>query len=139
MAFTHTTRRIGTAHLLLPRADALRLDLRRVYAQRGSERLTAAGAETAHRRAAPLGLSGRAASRSLHRHQHRDSAAHQALLPARFGHHLSAGRYSPLRAAAPPGDYYLIVSRLIPYKRIDLAIEAFNRLGLPLVIAGIGT
>jgi glycosyltransferase involved in cell wall biosynthesis len=36
------------------------------------------------------------------------------------------------------GDYYLIVSRLIPYKRIDLAIEAFNRLGLPLVIAGSG-
>jgi glycosyltransferase involved in cell wall biosynthesis len=36
------------------------------------------------------------------------------------------------------GDYYLIVSRLIPYKRIDLAIEAFNQLGLPLVIAGVG-
>jgi len=36
------------------------------------------------------------------------------------------------------GDYYLIVSRLIPYKRLDLAIEAFNRLGLPLVIAGVG-
>jgi glycosyltransferase involved in cell wall biosynthesis len=36
------------------------------------------------------------------------------------------------------GDYYLIVSRLIPYKRIDLAIEVFNRLGLPLVIAGAG-
>jgi glycosyltransferase involved in cell wall biosynthesis len=44
------------------------------------------------------------------------------------------------RFAAQPrhGDYYLIVSRLIPYKRIDLAIEAFNRLGLPLVIAGSG-
>jgi len=28
----------------------------------------------------------------------------------------------------PIGDYYLIVSRLIPYKRIDLAIQAFNRL-----------
>lgn len=26
------------------------------------------------------------------------------------------------------GDYYLIVSRLIPYKRIDLAIQAFNHL-----------
>ncbi len=25
-------------------------------------------------------------------------------------------------------DYYLIVSRLIPYKRIDLAVQAFNRL-----------
>ena len=36
------------------------------------------------------------------------------------------------------GDYFLIVSRLIPYKRIDMAVEAFNRLGLPLVIAGDG-
>jgi glycosyltransferase involved in cell wall biosynthesis len=35
-------------------------------------------------------------------------------------------------------DYYLIVSRLIPYKRIDLAVQAFNRLALPLVIAGDG-
>jgi glycosyltransferase involved in cell wall biosynthesis len=44
-------------------------------------------------------------------------------------------RYQP---QTKPGDYFLIVSRLIPYKRIDLAIEAFNRLGLPLVIAGDG-
>jgi len=36
-------------------------------------------------------------------------------------------------------DYYLIVSRLVPYKKIDLAIEAFNELGLPLVIVGIGS
>ncbi|HYP19173.1 MAG TPA: glycosyltransferase [Chloroflexia bacterium] len=36
------------------------------------------------------------------------------------------------------GDYFLIVSRLIPYKRVDLAIEAFNRLGLPLVVVGSG-
>ncbi|EPY07916.1 glycosyl transferase group 1 [Paenibacillus alvei TS-15] len=35
-------------------------------------------------------------------------------------------------------DYYLIVSRLIPYKRIDLVIEAFNKLGWPLVIIGDG-
>lgn len=28
----------------------------------------------------------------------------------------------------PINDYYLIVSRLIPYKRIDLAVQAFNRL-----------
>ncbi len=44
-------------------------------------------------------------------------------------------RFAPQRQR---GDYYLMVSRLIPYKRIDLAIEAFNRLGLPLVIAGGG-
>ena len=35
-------------------------------------------------------------------------------------------------------DYFLIVSRLIPYKRIDLAVEAFNEVGLPLVIVGDG-
>jgi glycosyltransferase involved in cell wall biosynthesis len=34
--------------------------------------------------------------------------------------------------------FYLIVSRLLPYKRIDLAIEAFGQLGLPLLIAGDG-
>lgn len=36
------------------------------------------------------------------------------------------------------GDYYLVVSRLIPYKRVDLAVRAFNELGLPLVVAGDG-
>ena len=35
-------------------------------------------------------------------------------------------------------DFYLIVSRLLPYKRIDLAIEAFAKLNAPLVIAGAG-
>jgi glycosyltransferase involved in cell wall biosynthesis len=35
-------------------------------------------------------------------------------------------------------DYFLIVSRLIPYKRIDLAVEAFNMSGLPLKIVGDG-
>ncbi len=35
-------------------------------------------------------------------------------------------------------DYFLVVSRLIPYKRIDLVVESFNRLGLPLVIIGDG-
>ena len=36
------------------------------------------------------------------------------------------------------GDYYLIVSRLAPYKRIDIAVQAFNDLGLPLKIVGAG-
>ena len=35
-------------------------------------------------------------------------------------------------------DYYLIVSRLIPYKRIDLAVDAFSRLGIPLKVVGSG-
>ena len=36
------------------------------------------------------------------------------------------------------GDYFLMVGRLISYKRHDIAIEAFNRLGLPLKIIGRG-
>ena len=40
---------------------------------------------------------------------------------------------------AEPKDYYLIVSRLSPYKKIDLAISAFNKLGKKLVIAGEGS
>lgn len=35
-------------------------------------------------------------------------------------------------------DYYLVVSRLAPYKRIDLAIQAAAELGLRLKIAGAG-
>ncbi len=35
-------------------------------------------------------------------------------------------------------NFYLIVSALAPYKRIDLAIEAFNRLGYPLKVIGNG-
>lgn len=35
--------------------------------------------------------------------------------------------------------YFLIVSRLVPYKRIDIAVEAFNKLGLPLKIVGKGS
>jgi len=36
------------------------------------------------------------------------------------------------------GDYYLIVSAFAPYKRIDLAIKAFNDSGRKLKIAGTG-
>lgn len=35
--------------------------------------------------------------------------------------------------------YFLVVSRLVPYKRVDLAIRACNRLKLPLKIVGTGS
>ena len=35
-------------------------------------------------------------------------------------------------------DYFLVVSRLIYHKRIDIAVEAFNKLGKKLVIVGEG-
>jgi len=34
--------------------------------------------------------------------------------------------------------YFIIVSRLVQYKRVDLAVQAFNALGLPLLIVGDG-
>ncbi len=38
-----------------------------------------------------------------------------------------------------PDGYYLIVSRLEPYKKVDLAIKAFSKLDKPLVVIGIGS
>jgi len=40
--------------------------------------------------------------------------------------------------SAGEGSYFLMVSALVPYKRVDLAIEAFNRCGDRLVIVGTG-
>jgi len=36
------------------------------------------------------------------------------------------------------GDYYLVVSAFAPYKKVDIVIEAFNELKLPLKIIGSG-
>jgi len=36
------------------------------------------------------------------------------------------------------GGYYLIVSRMLPYKRIDIAIQACNKLRIPLKVVGGG-
>ncbi len=36
------------------------------------------------------------------------------------------------------GGYFLCLSRLLPYKRVDLAVAAANQLGVPLVVIGTG-
>jgi len=38
----------------------------------------------------------------------------------------------------PPEDYYLIVSELVPYKRVDLAVRVFSKNGRKLRVAGDG-
>jgi glycosyltransferase involved in cell wall biosynthesis len=38
-----------------------------------------------------------------------------------------------------PGDFYLALGQMVPYKRIDLAVEAFNRSGKRLLIMGDGS
>lgn len=51
--------------------------------------------------------------------------------------------YPPVNTSSFPlsrtdGGYFLIVSAFVPYKRVDLAIEAFNQLGDQLIIVGDG-
>lgn len=47
----------------------------------------------------------------------------------------AAERFTP---APSHDDYFLVLSRLVPYKRIDLAVEACTRLDLPLLVGGTG-
>ena len=52
-----------------------------------------------------------------------------------------SSKTEPVRGAAgggPRPGFYLIVSRLFPHKNIDVAIDAFNKLGYELVIIGDG-
>lgn len=42
------------------------------------------------------------------------------------------------RCDRPRDDFYLTVSRFVPYKRVDLTVAAFTRLGLPLMVIGDG-
>ena len=39
-------------------------------------------------------------------------------------------RFTP----GPVGEHYLVLAELMAHKRIDVAVEAFTRLGLPLVV-----
>ena len=47
---------------------------------------------------------------------------------------------SPVKAqeVGEPGGYYLVVSRFVRYKRVDIAIQACNMLGRRLVVVGSG-
>jgi len=61
----------------------------------------------------------------------------------RYAHVISppvdCGFFTPDSSPQQRGaSFYLIVSALTPYKRIDIAIDTFNRLQLPLVVIGVG-
>ena len=65
----------------------------------------------------------------------------QARIRAYFGRE-AAVVYPPVDTSrfsiGPVGDHYAIVSELMPHKEIQLAIEAFNQMGLPLIVVGDG-
>jgi len=45
----------------------------------------------------------------------------------------------PARSRKRSGKYFLLVSRIEPYKKVDLVVEAFKKLKLPLKVVGSGT
>lgn len=47
-------------------------------------------------------------------------------------------QFIPSKVRVRRNDYFLVVSRLVGYKRVDLAIDAFGTLGIPLVVIGKG-
>lgn len=51
---------------------------------------------------------------------------------------VDTGFFTPARDGGA-GDYYLVVSSLVPYKRIDLAVDAFSGGRRKLLVAGTGT
>ncbi|HJS46824.1 MAG TPA: glycosyltransferase [Gemmatimonadales bacterium] len=51
---------------------------------------------------------------------------------------VDVGRFAAASRHRQEGAYYLYAGHLAGYKRPDLAVEAFNQLGLPLVVAGVG-
>ncbi len=61
----------------------------------------------------------------------------------KYYHQESKVIYPPVKtdlfhSTKKPDDYFLMVGRFLPYKRFDLAIDAFNQLGWPLKIVGDG-
>ena len=69
---------------------------------------------------------------------------------AHVGRQIQRYYHKPSEVVHPPVDvsafrpsnshdgFYLLAGQLVPYKRTDLAVETFNRLGLPLVVIGGG-
>ncbi len=66
-------------------------------------------------------------ARRIKKHYHRDSVVINPPVEASF--------FTP---GDIDEDYFLVISRLVPYKRVDMAIQACNELGLPLRVIGTG-
>ncbi len=75
-----------------------------------------------------LAISNRVKER-IDRYYHRDTVS--VIYPP-----VDIRKFTPSRVST--GKYFLVVSRLVSYKRVDLIIEAFNQLQWPLVIIGNG-
>ncbi len=90
---------------------------------------------TAQRVTQYIACSGEVAAR-IKRYYHRESTV--IFPPATMDTAEPQGAIADLLPELAGGPFYLSLGRLVPYKRVDLAIEACRRLGRRLVIAGTG-
>ena len=126
------------ARLLLPDADALRLALSPVCRAREPRAAPRVCRWPLPDLPAPVGSPGGRPGRSFHRHIGRSASANRQVYRREatiIYPPVDVGRFAPSNRV---DDYYLFVGRLVPYRRLDLLIEAFNKMGRPLVIAGSG-
>ena len=128
----------GQTPLLLLHPDAVRDLLRGVLRPPPP---AAGGGATGAGPAAGMGPARLGPGGPLRGHQRTRPGAHPTVLRPRGRRGLSAGRYGPLHAgtARATTGFDLVVSALVPYKRIDLAVRAYTRLGYPLTVVGTGT
>ena len=125
VCYIHTVSRFAFAYDAYVGGLSAGLPLR-ALARPVVERLVAWDREAARRPSAFVANSHNVAGR-VRRYYGREAAvAHCPIDVERFA--IGAGR----------GDHALVVSRLLPYKRIDLAIEACRLAGMKLVVVGIG-
>jgi glycosyltransferase involved in cell wall biosynthesis len=108
----------------------------------GRERLGALGHAAARQALAPLARWDRDTAHRVDRFV--ANSAHVAGRIARYYNRQATVLHPPVDTAfftpedAPPAPYFLVVSALVPYKRIELAIDAARQLNAPLTIAGTG-
>ena len=127
------------AHLLLPRADPLRLAIS-----------TPTSPAKASAKLTDLGLRPLIAAMRRWDFEAAQRVDHFIAISTEIQKRIYAYYWQPSTIIFPPvdtqrfqpsatvEDYYLVVSRLIPYKRIDLAVQAATRLSLPLKVGGKG-
>ena len=108
----------------------------------GVERLGRVGNAAARLAMAPIARWDRATAHRVHHYV--ANSRHVAARIARYYNRESTVLHPPVDTSfftpdgAPPSSTFLVVSALVPYKRLDVAIDAASRIGAPLTVVGDG-
>ena len=127
-----------TRYLWSGHKDYLNTNFKRTVSKPLVSYLRKADKNAAHRPDIMIAISG-AVQKRIKKYYNRDSKI--IFPPVNISHRensLLLG-FAARSAFSLDAKYFLLVSRLVPYKKVDLAIRVFNQLKLPLVIVGSGS